>query len=123
MKYMMTTIPPPQFAHLSPHPDSPPIPTDRGENNVFQLLGGIFGRPFFAASPPSHPQLRLTPEGCQGKLRAGGGQPKELQKSDPKAERRAFPRLGFCLGISNLYRKCKMTRSPSALFFLPRPQT
>ena len=52
MKYMMTTIPPPQFAHLSAHPDSPPIPTDRGENNVFQLLGGIFGRPFFAASPP-----------------------------------------------------------------------
>ena len=31
---------------------SPSIPTDRGENNVFQLLGGIFGRPFFAASPP-----------------------------------------------------------------------
>ena len=102
MKYMMTTIPPPQFAHLSAHPDRPP-PTQFAHLSAHpdrprrkQRLSTSrwdFRKTLFRREPPSHPQLRLTPEGCQGKLRAGGGQQKKLRKSDLEAERRCFPRF------------------------------
>ena len=87
MKYMMTTIPPPQFAHLSAHPDRP------RRKQRLSASRWDFRKTLFRREPPSHPQLRLTPEGCQGKLRAGGGQQKGLRKSDLEAERRCFPRF------------------------------
>ena len=97
-------------SRLSAHPDRP------RRKQRLSASRWDFRKTLFRREPPSHPQLRLTPEGCQGKLRAGGGQQKGLRESDLEAERRCFPRFLFLVRVYNLYMKYMMAPRPPPEF-------